>query len=208
MKRIILFLSAIFSCFILSAQTYQPLTAPQQQQLFTQLDAPVASLQCQFEQEKNSSMLVDVVRSKGTLSFLAPNQMRWEYTSPQTTFFIYSKGSVISRNAQGEILRQSNRMVQEMSKLILSLLSGDALRSEKQFKVQSFDNGSQYKLLLTPINSRLKSMFSQIEIYLNRSTYLANTIILHEAGNDSTIIRFSNHKLNQKLPQSLFEINQ
>lgn len=209
MKRLFILLCCAIIGFNALAQSsdYKPISKSEQTQLLQKLSHTIQSLQCQFVQEKSSTMLADVVRSNGQLSFVAPNRLCWEYTHPSTSKFIYNNGQVVVFNSKGERVKQNTRMVQEMSRMILGIVSGNSFENAQQFKVECFSNQSLYKVVLQPINSRLKSMMQQIELWVNPKTYIATKIIMYEAGGDTTTIKFIKPQVNQIISDSLFKIN-
>lgn len=166
------------------------------------------SLECNFTQQKTSTLLNETVTSKGMMYFKSPQTLRWEYTSPQTFAFIMNqKESVVKNN--NEIIKldaQSSKMIKNMIEMIIGMIDGNGLIDNKNFSATYFSNQKQTLIKLTPKNSRIKNMFTSIQVYVDSTTYLANTIEMNEAGGDITTIYLSNIKKNLPISDNKFKI--
>ena len=95
----------------------------------------IQSLSCLFTQTKQSSLLVDNAVSKGKMNYSRPKSMRWEYTSPYS-YALVVEGDSLSMVKNGNIAeanQKANRMMKEMSSLIIGSINGERLFDEGPF---------------------------------------------------------------------------
>ena len=143
---------------------------------FTAIILAVTSFSAHFAQEKHSSMFSTPQKSRGELTYRAPDYLRWEYTSPQTIVWELD-------GEQGNMSRQLKSLVM----LIRQSISGDFLAVEKDFEV--IQDGNDVTLI--PKNRETKRLFTKIQITLNSKTQIADKVEMIEANGDKTVITFS-----------------
>ena len=83
MKR--LWLSILFVALGLFASAQTPLSEAQSNELMASLTETAASMQtmqCRFVQSKTMAMLAEPSVSEGTMYFVSPDRLRWEYLKP------------------------------------------------------------------------------------------------------------------------------
>jgi len=169
----------------------------------------IQSLQCNFIQKKTSTLLKEPSISKGMMYFQSPNALRWEYTSPQAFAFIMKEGKSIVKNSNGitKLDAQSSKMIKSMTEMIMGMINGKGLVDSKDFTASYFTDQKQIRIKLTPKNSKIKMVFTTINVYVDAKTYLANVIEMNEAGDDMTTITLLNIKKNVTISDDKFKIN-
>ena len=166
------------------------------------------SLQCNFTQKKNSSLLDEAVVSNGMMYFKAPDALRWEYTSPQAYAFVMNQGQSVVKNNKGTTAMdaQSSKMIKSMTEMILGMINGKGLMDNKNFSAEYYVNQTQTQIKLIPKNARIKMMFSSINVIVDKKTYLAQQIEMKEPGGDVTTITLSNIKRNTVISDEKFTV--
>jgi len=166
------------------------------------------SLQCNFIQKKEMSMLAEASVSKGMMYFKAPDAIRWEYTSPQAFAFVMNQGQSVVKNNKGTTAMdaQSSKMIKSMTEMILGMINGKGLMENKNFSAEYYVNQMQTQIKLIPKSSRIKMMFSSINVFVDSETYLANVIVMNETGGDVTTITLSNIKRNSDISDEKFKL--
>jgi len=167
----------------------------------------IQTLQCSFVQEKTSTLVTEKTIAKGILLYQSPNMLRWEYTEPKPSTLILNGNNAVLLNKDGK--RMGNeRMLKQLGGIIISMINGEGIRQNKQFSSEIFDAGNkEIRIILTPIQKRLKDFYSNIELKIDPATLLANKIILNEKSGDNTVILLANKELNKEIPLSKFAIN-
>ena len=132
MKKSLLFLLLALMTMGLWAQNTKPLADAERQKVEAELTQAAASMQtlnCRFVQEKTSSMLAEPQVAEGLMQYTAPDQLRWEYTSPYA-FALVVNGEKIIKEVDGKaeaIEGKSSRMYQGIMSIIISVHSGCVL---------------------------------------------------------------------------------
>lgn len=163
------------------------------------------SISSDFNQVKVMKMLNDKVISKGKFYYKKANRIRIEYNTPFQYLLIMNGGSIIVKDETkiSKINMRGSKSLQSANKIMMDCMTGTVF-SNKDFSVKSFENNSQYLLQLTPVAASMKSLFSRIDIYLEKSDYSVSKLILNESGGDYTDMSFINRKKNVALNDALF----
>lgn len=165
----------------------------------------LTTLSANFTQEKTSTLFTEKVVQKGKLSYKAPKQLRWEYTSPKAMTVIFSNGKVLLKTEKGTT-SNPNKMLGEMGNMIINTINGSFLKENSDFNTRYYKNkGGQYVVVLIPVNKRIKAYYKSISITLSNSTFLADKVVLTETNGDATTITFADKRTNITLSDSLFK---
>lgn len=204
-------LASLFSVFIfcsLQAQ-YAGYTAVKDIKVFRQQFAAASqklnSLQSDFIQEKNLSMLSEKIISKGKFWFKKENKVRMEYTQPFKYLMIMNGSNIYIKDGQKEnrVSTNSNKLFQQINKIVVDCVKGTAF-SNTDFKFNVFENKSTYLIELTPVVKNLQSIFKNINVIVDRKDFSVNSIKMIEPSGDYTNINFTNKILNTNLADALF----
>ena len=210
MKKILLSLIVLFLSAPIFAQEAgsSEITGDKKTALVTSIEKAhkqLTTLSANFTQEKTSTLFTEKVVQKGKLSYKAPKQLRWEYTSPKAMTVIFSNGKVLLKTDKGTT-NNPNKMLGEMGNMIINTINGSFLKENSDFSTRYYKNKSgQYVVMLTPVNKRIKAYYKSISITLNNSTFLADKVVLTEVNGDATTIIFTDKKSNATLSDSLFK---
>jgi outer membrane lipoprotein-sorting protein len=166
----------------------------------------VKTIESDFVQEKNLSILANKIVSQGHFCYRKDNNIRWEYIQPYRYLIIISNGKIFIKedNNQKQYDIQSNRMFQEMNKFISGCIQGDILKNEKDYKVGYFEDDKSYYVSLVPISEKMREMLSEVRIWFNRNDLTVSRIVMMEAGGDYKKIDFTGKKLNTDITHEKF----
>ena len=186
-----------------SAQTLKKATPEQSKKMVEAVNkatATVKSIQCDFTQARQSTMLKEKQTSKGKMSFSGKN-LQWEYTEPnkfalivkeengQQQVYIQQDGK--TRKADG----QSGQLFKGIAQIVMGSVTGTALSDNGDFSVEMYTQGNQWVAKLTPNQPKLKKMFANIYLYFNEKHNAVTKVEMNEANGDVTTITFNNLKL-------------
>ena len=200
-KAIFIVMFALLATSV-GAQTGKPLAEAESQKVMAVLTEAAASmhtLQCRFVQEKTSSMLAEPSVAEGTMHFAAPDQLRWEYTSPYA-FALVVDGDRIVKVTDGKVEAldgKSSRMYQGMVGLIMGSATGKKLFDPTVFDIALYDDDTYWRADMTPKRRDMKRMFSQLVFRFDKKTNGISRVEFKDAGGDVTSIRFEEIKVNQ-----------
>lgn len=166
-----------------------------------------SSIQSDFTQTKQLSVLNNPIVSEGTLTFKAPNLIKWEYTKPFKNIAIFKDDKLLVNNEgkKDEMDLSSNRMFKSLNTLIVNSIKGDMFDAS-QFEISYFKNGSHYLVTFIPKDKRLKKFIASFELKFDMNSTQVNEIKLIEPNDDFTLIVFKNKQLNGTISDSVFKI--
>lgn len=166
-----------------------------------------SSIESDFTQEKNLSMLSEKIVSKGHFVFKKDNLLRWEYNSPTKYLIVINKDKILIKDEKKTTKydMNSNKVFKEINDIMLSCVQGTIFKSNK-FKTAYFENEKYYKLELKPLVKNMKDTFKTINLMFDKTVSSVVKIEMIEASEDVTTIDFLNKKLNAAIPQELFII--
>jgi outer membrane lipoprotein-sorting protein len=203
-------ITSLLACFVfrLSAQAPSaPLkdVAGFKEKLIAMTDK-VNTIESDFVQEKNLSVLANKIISKGHFCYKKDNNIRWEYLQPYQYLIIISNGKIFIKEDQNQKQYdiQSNKMFQEMNRFISGCIQGDILKNEKDYRVGYFEDDKNYFVSLVPKAEAMQKMLNEVQIWFSRSDLTVSRITMVESGGDYTKIDFMNKRLNTDIPIEKF----
>lgn len=163
------------------------------------------SIESDFIQEKNLSMLSEKIISKGHFVFKKENLLRWEYSSPSKYLIVINKDKVIIKDEKRTTNydMKSNKVFKEINDIMLSCVQGTIFKSN-EFKTSYYENEKFYKLELIPQVKNMKETFKKINLYFDKNVTSVAKMEMIERNEDLTSIDFTNKKLNAPIAETIF----
>ena len=195
MRKTLLTLFLLLSVTAAWCQTV--LTGTQRTQVMQKIERVAAAtnnIQRTFTQTRTSSLLAEPVVMTGKLSFNRPDDVVWEYDSPQQRIIKVSKNNV-TVTADGkttELNPRIKKMVQGFTSLFLNE-SGKML-DEKLFDVTLLDCGKSYRAEMTPLRKDMQRLFAKIIFRFAKDSYQVEAVTLSEREGDEVNIEFEEMK--------------
>lgn len=170
------------------------------------MSSSTRTIESDFVQEKNLSVLAGKIISKGHFSFRRENNIRWEYLQPYRYLIIISGGKIYIReeSAQKQYDIQSSEMFRQMNTFISGCIQGDILKNESDFGITYLENAGEYMVKLVPKSPSMRNMLSEVQLAFDRGDFSVIRINMVEPGGDYTRIDFLNKKLNTDIPIEKF----
>ncbi len=195
--------------YTVSAQNYIPLKdVAGFKKLYATKSSAINTLRSDFVQEKNIIILSNKLSSSGSFVFKKANKLRMEYTKPYQYIFVMNEDQIIIKNDQkkSNVSVNSNKMFKMISQLTIDCVTGNILNS-KDFDIKISENTKVYFLVLKPNQKMIKSLFTEIDLLVDKSDFTVNRIDLKETSGDSTTLIFSNKKINTPVSDEVFNVN-
>ncbi len=210
MKKLLSIIIAALTLTSVMAQ--KAVTAAEQERIVNEISTAaktIRTLQCQFTQTKELSIMNDKMVSKGTMAFARPNKLSWHYTSPYDYTFIIADDKVLIAKGKNKnsIDLKSSQTFQGIAKMIAGSVTGKSLTQTDDFDVKILADDKVYVAQLYPKAKRLKKMFAAIRLTFNRSSSVMQQVEMTEANGDATTIVFHNVKQNQPLSDKTFTLD-
>jgi len=174
-------------------------------QQFAVASQKINSVQSDFVQEKNLSMLSEKIISKGRFWFKKDNKVRMEYNQPFQYLMVLSNNNIYIKDGQKEnkISASSNKLFQQINRIVIDCVKGSAF-SNTDFRINVFENKQTYLIELSPVVKNLKDIFKTINVTVDKKDYSVLSIQMNEVSGDYTSINFINKQINANLPDALF----
>ena len=159
-----------------------------------QFSAKVSSIDCDFVQTKESSLLAAAAVSKGHMTYRKPGYLKWVYTEPNPLALVTDGNNItLTRDGQATTLSgNQNRLIKEMSRLIIGNIEGSILSDEKMFKTQYEVADGSIVVTLFPQKKDIQKMWSKLVLYYEQKSFKATQFEMHETSGDLTVVTFSN----------------
>lgn len=194
-----------FVCFSQTFKTLKDTTLLKQK--IESMSKSTSSIEADFVQEKNLSMLSEKIISKGHFVFKKDNLLRWEYASPSKYLIVINKEKVIIKDEKKTTKydMNSNKVFKEINDIMLSCVQGTIFKSNK-FKTSYFENDKGYKLELIPQVKNMKETFKKINLYFDKNVTSVSKMEMIENNDDVTSLDFTNKKLNAPIAETIFTV--
>lgn len=190
------------------AQNFKPMkdTAAFKQGL-DKMAKETQTIESDFTQVKNLSMLSEKIISKGHFWYGGPSLLRWEYFDPYKYIIAINKEKVLIKDEHKtkKYDMNSNKIFKEINDIMVACVNGKILNSGK-FKAVFYENEKMYKLELFPLVKGMKESLKKINMYFDKSISSVIKLDMIEPNDDITTIDFTNKKLNQKIPIEKFSL--
>jgi len=161
-----------------------------------------------FIQVKEMKMLKENLVSKGKFYFKKEKSLRWEYLTPYSYIIMIHDDRITIRDEEkvNRFDLKSNKVFLEINRVILGSIRGTLLYDEVNFKPTFYQSRDAYRVELQTLNPKLRESLPGIIISFDKSDYSVTRVEMMEAGNDRTVITFSNKKTNQPIGDEKFDI--
>ena len=208
-------LAAVWSLLLLllissvSAQSLQKTSSEQSKKMIETVGkatAAVKTIQCDFTQVRQSTMLKEKQTSKGQMFYSGQN-LKWAYTAPNKYALVVKGDGQVYMQQDGKTKKadgQSGQLFKGIAQIVMNSVTGAALSENGDFTVEMFTQGDKWVAKLTPKQAKLKKMFTSIHLYFNDKHNAVTKVEMKEANGDTTTITFTNLKLNEKISDSVF----
>jgi outer membrane lipoprotein-sorting protein len=174
-------------------------------QKFTAASLQLQSVESDFVQVKNLSLLKEKITSHGKFFYKKGNKVRIEYVKPFSYLMVLNNDAmmVMDEHKKSTFNTRSNKMMQSINSIMMDCMSGNVYNN-KEFSTNVMENTKEYMLTLTPSTSMMKKMFSTIEVYLSKTDYTVLRLNMIEKEGDNSLMTFSNRILNKAIDEKLF----
>jgi len=202
LSLILLFFFYFLSSF---AQDYKKLQDPVTfaKSLKAKMDI-TKSLSADFKETVVSEMFDNPQKADGKFWYKQKDKIRWEHTSPKKQVILINGEKLkMSENGKEVSNATSKMIVKKVQGLMVKLMSGDFL-SSKDFKISYYENTSAYKLVLTPVSSKISKYVEKIELVFTKKGLLMTEMSIFESDTEKVMYSFSNINENQSIQDAKF----
>ena len=171
---------------------------------FAEMQDRLLSLQGDFTQETHLKILARPLVSHGTLTFQAPQSLRWEYRDPVHSIMLMHNGKMEKMTERDGRFEKDNGPGSGSMQFILPVI-GDWLDGRfadtPAFKANCIDERT---IVLTPREPGLQAVIRSIELHLGQQHGVMDSVTIFEGPDAFTRLTFTNIVLNREIPESTF----
>ncbi|HOO42600.1 MAG TPA: outer membrane lipoprotein carrier protein LolA [Bacteroidales bacterium] len=166
----------------------------------------VRTLTCDFQQEREVSVLTEKGISRGTLVYQKDVALLWQYNMPDRSGFLVRNNEWILLGRDGEPVNDNGAggLFRQIGNIVLMGLNGDILDENEDFKPQYVNGGDFLHVKLKPVKKDLKRLFSELELFFRKEDYMIQTVVIHEMSGDKTTVRMGNIRVNLPVEEKMF----
>ncbi len=174
---------------------------------FSKAAQATQSIQCEFVQDKNLSMMDDKIVSTGKFWFKRENKVRMEYQKPSYYLLVINGNDIKTKDGQKEnkVSAKSNKVFEQVNRMMIDCVQGTALDS-KSFTAKLFEGPQSYLVELTPVVKNLQGIFKTINLTVDKKDHSVVKIDMREQSGDNTLISFQHKQVNVNIPDALFSV--
>lgn len=159
------------------------------------------TLSSRFTQERTLGLLASSVTSKGELSLLRPDRLRWELFPPDEVIYWVTPEGIAYRTPKGSgkvDLATAGALAVLLEDLLI-LLGGDLSKLRERYTLAVERSKQGVTLSLTPRQERIAKLLRRLSVELAEDLLSPRSLTLEEPSDDRTRITFENPRLNPPL---------
>lgn len=200
MKRLTVTLAAILAAATLFAQS--------DRERIIEASKDIHSIECDFTQSKQVSLLESSVDSQGKL-YYSDGKLRWQYDTPYRYEFILNGDRAMVRNEKSTnvIDTRSNRRFRALSRIIAGTVDGSSIENNDDFDTQTERRNGLIVVTMIPRTRSIGEMFERIELFFSAADCSVSRIEMTETGGDRTVITLKNKRLNGTIDNRIFDVD-
>ena len=160
------------------------------------------TLQADFVQTRNSSLLAHESVSRGRLFFEAPDQIRWEYESPLRMTVLIAGGVAVTYRPEEK--RAERVEVSRMQRRVFHFLSArkplDELKRYFSFTFKDPGPPGDYELILDPTSRHVRRRVKSLAVEIDRTRLLPGGGLLGGERRRQHGVRLQRHPRRREAP--------
>lgn len=159
----------------------------------------VKTLQAPFEQTRVIGLLASEVKSKGKLTLVRPDRLRWDLFPPdEVTYWIGPEGLAM-RSADGVTKvgkAAAGRFASVLGDLLV-MLGGDMRTLRKRYDISVSESGDRLTITAKPKADDVKKHIASLRMTARDKGAVVERIEIHEQSGDQSLIVFGKMTKNE-----------
>lgn len=168
----------------------------------------LTTIQAKFVQTKYLSVFSREMKSEGRFYWQKTDMICLDYRTPVAYEIVINGDKIKTVNAgkSSVIDTKGNPMMDQMSALITSCMTGDLSKLGTDFAVNVEESSADYRLTIVPKSKTVRAYIDKMVILLNRKDLSVNRLTMYENASDYTMYDFTDKKFNAAIPQTVFNM--
>jgi outer membrane lipoprotein-sorting protein len=172
--------------------------------------AQVQTLEANFIQLKESSMLLEPEEARGIFSYAAPDRVLWDFESPNPiSILIADEAMTTWYRDLGQV--ETMQVGRHSRKVLQYLSAGTSMDDLLQYFTVTLtlpsDRAAPYILELSPKFDKVAKRVQGMSVWIDPARHLPVRLRYVEADGDVTDLRFENFVVNGALPDNRFDLD-
>ncbi len=168
----------------------------------------VVTVSSRMEQEKHLQVFDEVLKASGRFAFQRPDCWRWELAEPVKSGLAVCGGHGRRwHENSGEVKRfklADEPWLQHFAAQVTAWTTADFAFLQAQYRITLLSRKPPI-LKLVPKEASARQLISALEITFSVDYRYVEQIVIREADNDYTVIKFLDVKINKPLPPDYFD---
>ncbi|HHV02323.1 MAG: outer membrane lipoprotein carrier protein LolA [Bacteroidales bacterium] len=167
----------------------------------------VQTLSCEFQQEREVSVLTEKGISRGRLVYKKDGGLLWQYNNPDRSGFLLRGNDITILDRSGNPVPDpgAGGFFRHIGKIILLGMSGEILEDSGNFTSEFVSSGDFIQVRLFPAQKDMKRMFTHMELFFRKEDHMIQTIVIYEVSGDKTTVRLGNIRFNLPIDDKIFD---
>jgi outer membrane lipoprotein-sorting protein len=159
-----------------------------------------------FEQTRVVGLLASEVKSRGELTVMRPDRLRWELLPPDAvTYWVGPKG-VAYRAGNGKVARSpSDARFGALLGDLLAFVAGDPSKLRERYDLRLLSVGGGIGLEAKPKTAELRKIVARLELVTNAEKWGVERIVIEEPTGDTSTMRFAKNERNPAIDVARLE---
>jgi outer membrane lipoprotein-sorting protein len=169
----------------------------------------IKTLEADFVQEKEITLLTNKLRSTGRMIFKNDNRLKIEYFKPNAFIFAMHDGKITVKDgerAASSMIVKNNKLFEQISQITMYAINGKIFDS-RDFGSTVLENERSYLIVLVPKSKELKKYYKQLDLFINKGTFVIEKTVMKETSGDETVMYFENIRTNNIISDEAFIVD-
>jgi outer membrane lipoprotein-sorting protein len=167
----------------------------------TKARAKIKTLRAPFKQTRVIGLLASEVESKGQLTLVRPDRLRWDLNPPDAVTYWIGPEGLAMKNKDGvtKIGKASANKFAAVLGDLMVMLGGDMKKLKERYDISVEESDNKLHLTAKPTAKEVKKHVAKLELFTDSDASVIRTVEIHEKSGDKSIIVFGEYKKNAKV---------
>lgn len=152
----------------------------------------IKTLQADFVQTRVIGLLASEVKSKGRLTLVSPNRLRWDLKPPDAvTYWIGPEGlAMANEDGVTKVGKAAAGRFASVLGDLLVMLGGDMRKLRNRYQLSVSEEEGRFVLEAKPTQKDVKKHVAKLQLEAGKKLWQVTRIEIHEKSGDKSLIEF------------------
>ncbi len=167
----------------------------------TKARAKIKTLQASFAQTRVIGLLASEVKSKGKLTLVRPDRLRWDLFPPDDVTYWIGPEGLAMKNKDGvtKIGKASANKFAAVLGDLMVMLGGDMKKLKKRYELTVVEDDDKLELTAKPKAKEVKKHIARLKLFTDGDASVVRSVEIHEKSGDKSFIVFGAYEKNKKV---------